>query len=109
MNIDSSFLDASSSSSGPISSRSEPVISVMYTSSILSHYPMSIQCPNCQKQVISRVEYENGAGAWLISAVICLAGGFLGCCFIPFCVSACQDAVHYCPACSAYIGRRNLL
>ena len=103
------FLAVSSSSSGPITSHGEPIVSVMYSSSILSHYPVSIQCPSCEKQVVTRVEYESGAGTWLISLVICIFGGFLGCCLIPFCISSCQDAVHHCPACSNYIGRRNLM
>ncbi|CAF0963756.1 unnamed protein product [Rotaria sp. Silwood1] len=75
---------------------------------LLGHYPQQIQCPSCQQQVVTRVNYEPGGGTWLIALLICLFGGFLGCCLIPFCVPACQDAVHICPLCNAHIGRRNV-
>ena len=75
----------------------------------LGRNPTPIQCPRCQRQVVTGVQYEAGAGTWLISLAICFFGGIFGCCFIPFCVPDCQDALHSCPACKNIIGRRNLL
>ncbi|CAF1090340.1 unnamed protein product [Rotaria sordida] len=75
---------------------------------MLGHYPQPLQCPSCHQQIVTRVDYEPGGGTWLISLLICVFGGFLGCCLIPFCVPACQDAVHICPLCNTLIGRRNV-
>ncbi|CAF2666661.1 unnamed protein product [Rotaria sp. Silwood2] len=75
---------------------------------LLSHYPQSMQCPSCQQQIVTRVNYEPGGATWLIAFLVCIFGGFLGCCFIPFCIPACQDAVHICPLCNVHIGRRNV-
>jgi lipopolysaccharide-induced tumor necrosis factor-alpha factor len=70
---------------------------------------MTIQCPQCRQQVVTGVQYESGGGTWLISLGICIFGGIFGCCLIPFCINECKDAVHICPACNNYIGRRNFL
>ena len=77
--------------------------------SFIGRHPQGMQCPTCRQQIVTNVHHEVGGGAWLIAALICIFGGVLGCCFIPFCVSGCQDAIHTCPACRACIGRRNLL
>lgn len=82
-----------------------PVISTPF----LGHYPVSVQCPRCHQQVVTLVQYSTGGGAWLISFVICLLGGIFGCCLIPFCVSACKDAVHMCPSCQNVIGYHKLI
>ncbi len=74
----------------------------------LGHYPQITNCLSCQQQIVTIVRYEPGGATWLIALLICLFGGFLGCCFIPFCVSSCQDAVHSCPSCGRQIGRRNV-
>ena len=76
---------------------------------VFGHYPMATQCPTCQQQIVTNVRHSSGGGTWLIAFLIFIFGGFLGCCLIPFCVSSCQDALHTCPACQAYIGRRNML
>lgn len=75
----------------------------------LGHNPTSIQCPRCQQQVITTVQYETGTGTWLLALGIFIFGGAFGCCLIPFCIPACQDAIHTCPACRNTIGRRNLI
>jgi lipopolysaccharide-induced tumor necrosis factor-alpha factor len=88
---------------------------IMYTSQptiirspgFLSHNPQTMQCPSCQQQILSIVHYEVGTMTWLIALVICFFGGFIGCFLIPFCVPACQDAVHTCPACHSILGRRS--
>jgi lipopolysaccharide-induced tumor necrosis factor-alpha factor len=82
-----------------------PVIGVPF----LGHNPTQIQCPRCQRQVFTRVQYEIGTGTWLIALGIFVFGGVLGCFLIPFCIPMCQDAVHSCPSCGYIIGRRDLI
>ena len=52
--------------------------------------PMPLVCPNCRKQVVSRVEKKSGILTWLICLGIAILGSplgcFLGCCLIPFCI-----------------------
>ena len=76
---------------------------------LLGRNPVAVQCPRCQQQIVTAVQYETGGGTWLIALLICLFGGIFGCCLIPFCVPGCQDAVHTCPACRSLIGRRNII
>ena len=73
------------------------------------HVPQAAQCQTCRQQIVTSVRYESGGGTWLFAFLICIFGGFLGCCFIPFCVNSCQDAVHICPACQAPVGRKSIL
>ncbi|UJR29089.1 hypothetical protein I4U23_010303 [Adineta vaga] len=82
----------------------QPVIG----SAFIGRNPVAIQCPRCQQQIVTVVQYENGGGTWLIALLICLFGGIFGCCLIPFCVPGCQDTIHTCPACQNLIGRRNV-
>jgi len=66
--------------------------------------PMSVTCPHCQQQVVSKVRYSAGLLAWIIFAVFLLFGCWLGCCLIPFCLESCQDCEHYCSNCNAFLG-----
>ncbi|CAL8105373.1 unnamed protein product [Calicophoron daubneyi] len=63
-----------------------------------------IFCPNCQQQVVTRVDYESGAMTWIFCAAITILTGPFGCCLIPFCIDGCKDVGHYCPVCDARIG-----
>ncbi|CAF1338362.1 unnamed protein product [Adineta ricciae] len=76
---------------------------------LLGRTPVAVQCPRCQQQIVTVVQYETGGGTWLIALLICIFGGIFGCCLIPFCVPDCQDAVHTCPACRSLVGRRNVI
>ncbi|KAA0185448.1 Lipopolysaccharide-induced tumor necrosis factor-alpha factor [Fasciolopsis buskii] len=58
----------------------------------------------CQRQVVTKVSYQNGALAWLLCALIFIFGGVFGCCLIPFCCHSCQDVQHKCPQCKAGLG-----
>ena len=39
------------------------------------------------------------------SLLVCVIGGFCGCCLIPFCIKDMRDIKHYCPECNALIGK----
>ncbi|KAH7696727.1 LPS-induced tumor necrosis factor alpha factor, partial [Aphelenchoides avenae] len=57
---------------------------------LFGKHPVQLQCPHCQKQVSTRVEYEPGALAWILVIVIFFLGGVFGCCLIPLCVEGCH-------------------
>jgi lipopolysaccharide-induced tumor necrosis factor-alpha factor len=73
--------------------------------------PMRTTCPHCHSEITTAVEYEVGNYAWMICGIITLIGLFLafcvllGCCFIPFCMESCKDAVHICPNCRQTLAR----
>ncbi|KAG2440914.1 hypothetical protein HXX76_003767 [Chlamydomonas incerta] len=79
----------------------------------LPHYwpgqSISVWCSSCQAQVDTRVMFTPGLGTWLIAGGICLAGGILGCCFIPFCVDGLKDCQHSCPKCNRYLGQHKMV
>uniref|UniRef100_A0AAV2LII3 LITAF domain-containing protein n=1 Tax=Knipowitschia caucasica TaxID=637954 RepID=A0AAV2LII3_KNICA len=64
--------------------------------------PRQMQCPVCQNTVVTVVTFKIGLLAWLICGILLI---FLiwPCCFIPFCVDACKDVEHTCPACNGVI------
>ncbi|KAJ6655908.1 hypothetical protein lerEdw1_004492 [Lerista edwardsae] len=66
--------------------------------------PVQLCCPSCNKMIVTRVAHTPGALTWLSCGGLFLVGCGLGCCLIPFCVNALQDADHYCPECNALLG-----
>ncbi|KAI4891310.1 hypothetical protein NFI96_033517 [Prochilodus magdalenae] len=66
--------------------------------------PTVISCPYCHHHVTTVVEYKPGAAAWGVCCLFTLLGLICGCCLIPFCVKAFQDAHHTCPHCSKHLG-----
>lgn len=79
----------------------------------LSKQPVSMNCPQCNARIVTRVTKQTGGGTWLISGGVCLAGCvfpilWLGCCLLPFCIDDCKDSVHHCSNCNAYIGTHTL-
>ncbi|XP_069066427.1 lipopolysaccharide-induced tumor necrosis factor-alpha factor [Pleurodeles waltl] len=66
--------------------------------------PVQLCCPSCNQMVVTRVSFNAGALTWLSCGGLCIMGCALGCCLIPFCVDALQDADHYCPNCKALLG-----
>ncbi|KAG2450540.1 hypothetical protein HYH02_005041 [Chlamydomonas schloesseri] len=79
----------------------------------LPHYwpnqSISVWCAQCQSQVDTRIMFNPGLGTWLIAGGICLAGGILGCCMIPFCVDGLKDCTHSCPKCNRFLGQHKMV
>ncbi|XP_065051612.1 lipopolysaccharide-induced tumor necrosis factor-alpha factor homolog [Rhopilema esculentum] len=67
-------------------------------------FPANITCTNCKANVITEVSYKNGTMTYLMAGGMCLAGLWLGCCFIPFCCNRFKDIIHTCPNCKAIVG-----
>ncbi|XP_063683552.1 cell death-inducing p53-target protein 1 homolog [Bolinopsis microptera] len=70
-----------------------------------SNNPMNMTCPNCHSQILTSVTYENGTMTWVICLVLFFFTAI--CCFIPFLVDGCKDAIHSCPSCNRMLGRKN--
>ncbi|XP_065655277.1 lipopolysaccharide-induced tumor necrosis factor-alpha factor homolog [Hydra vulgaris] len=65
--------------------------------------PIRMQCPHCQAQIVTSIEYVSGLLAWLLCLGMFFFGAWL-CCFIPFCIDGCKDVNHSCPNCMKVIG-----
>mmetsp|Transcript_11341 Transcript_11341/g.16766 ORF Transcript_11341/g.16766 Transcript_11341/m.16766 type:complete len:117 (+) Transcript_11341:267-617(+) len=62
-----------------------------------------VYCPFCRRMQWTRVKKRPGILAFLSCTLLCLLGCWL-CCFIPFCISSCYDAYHYCSVCNTPLG-----
>ncbi|XP_063412945.1 lipopolysaccharide-induced tumor necrosis factor-alpha factor homolog [Mytilus trossulus] len=71
--------------------------------------PVRLNCQSCQADIMTATNYETGMLTWMAVGIICLFGGWLGCCLIPFCIDACKDVVHTCPNCKQMVGKYNRL
>ena len=58
-------------------------------------------CPNCNKEVITNIEYETNLWVWLICIFLFFFTVCLWC--IPFCINSIKDVAHYCPICNRVI------
>lgn len=66
--------------------------------------PQLLWCPHCRSEVVTEVAYSASSTTWyfalsLASTGICLSGGFLGCCLIPYCTKSCQKPEVLCSKC----------
>ena len=71
-------------------------------------HPQPVICPYCHSTTTSTVKYVSGAATWLSCIGICLLGGGIGCCLIPFCVNPLKDCDHFCSNCDALIHRKTV-
>ena len=65
--------------------------------------PLNLRCPNCQRDIVTSVQYENGMLTWLL-VLLMFVLGFALCCCIPCCITATKDAIHTCPNCRHTLG-----
>jgi predicted RNA-binding Zn-ribbon protein involved in translation (DUF1610 family) len=70
----------------------------------LPPFPVSLQCPYCNRQVVTRVVTEPGSGTYCASLLICFI--FWPLFFLPCLCKDTQDTVHFCPNCGTEIGVR---
>nr|CUU97859.1 hypothetical transcript [Hymenolepis microstoma] len=77
---------------------------IVYAANTLGPGPSRFYCTNCQREVLTNVSYESGLLTWLLVALICILGGFFGCCLLPFCCPSCKDVDHLCPVCNRRLG-----
>nr|XP_020747919.1 lipopolysaccharide-induced tumor necrosis factor-alpha factor homolog isoform X2 [Odocoileus virginianus texanus] len=66
---------------------------------VLSPDPVQFTCPYCMNQIVTVTTPVPGVLTWLMCTGIFVAGCFLGCCLIPFCVDSLMDVRHTCPVC----------
>jgi lipopolysaccharide-induced tumor necrosis factor-alpha factor len=72
----------------------------------VQRFPQVLKCPMCQFETVTTVQYRPGLCTWVASGTICVLGGFLGCCLIPFCVNSFKDARHSCSRCNSALATR---
>ena len=87
------------SAPSPMVMSSSPMMGMMPDS------PCPCRCPNCGKQIVTRVSSKSGSRTWLW--VLILAFCIPPCCFIPFFVPSCMDQDHFCPQCNTLVGTRS--
>ncbi|XP_023172731.1 lipopolysaccharide-induced tumor necrosis factor-alpha factor homolog [Drosophila hydei] len=65
--------------------------------------PTRIRCPSCQAEVVTTVKSTPSGRTHCWALILCL---FIcwPCVCLPYCMDSCQNANHYCPNCSSYIG-----
>ncbi|XP_061837600.1 lITAF domain-containing protein [Nerophis lumbriciformis] len=56
-------------------------------------------CPSCQQQVMTNVEYKAGTYAWLMVLLFICLGLWCCCCIIPLLMKRFKDVHHFCPRC----------
>ncbi|KAJ8724909.1 hypothetical protein PYW07_015867 [Mythimna separata] len=64
--------------------------------------PCVVTCPTCHATVRSNVQAEPGMQTHIIALLLCLI--CICCTCIPYLVDACQNVVHRCGNCGAYLG-----
>ncbi|XP_075972727.1 lipopolysaccharide-induced tumor necrosis factor-alpha factor homolog [Anticarsia gemmatalis] len=65
--------------------------------------PANIVCKSCNYQIVTRVETKASSRTHIFALILCLIGCW-PCVCVPYCMDSCNNADHYCPNCSAYIG-----
>lgn len=66
-------------------------------------FPINLKCPHCSMKGETYIEYTRGRKTYIWAVAICLLGGFLGCCIIPFYTKCSLYGKHFCPNCDEHI------
>ena len=82
----------------------QPTAAVVVGNAMYGESPVSMVCPYCTATIVTSVSYTPGTLAWLACGGLILVGCWGGCCLIPFCIDAMQDACHTCPNCRRQLG-----
>ncbi|KAG5676620.1 hypothetical protein PVAND_006440 [Polypedilum vanderplanki] len=85
----------------------QPTTTVIVQQASFGPNPQPMTCPQCRANIVTTVNNEPSTKTHLIALVICLVGGWAGCCLIPYCTSSCQAQTHKCPNCGNFLGTHN--
>ena len=85
----------------PVPMQSPPPANVIYVR--LGRMPVFTKCPHCRAEGVTRVERAPGVRAWMYCLLLALVCWVL--CWLPFCLTECQEAKHYCSACGQFLGQ----
>ncbi|KAJ8724906.1 hypothetical protein PYW07_015864 [Mythimna separata] len=66
--------------------------------------PAIVVCPSCRHQIVTNTQVRPSLKTHLWAVCLFMIG-FWPCIFIPYCTPACMNVDHYCPNCSAFIGK----
>ncbi|KAK3106978.1 hypothetical protein FSP39_004366 [Pinctada imbricata] len=78
------------------------------TAATFKESPVRIQCPHCNKEILTETEDVIGSASWFWCFFLMFFGCFLGCCLIPFFTKSCLDVEHTCPECGETVGTYSL-
>ena len=70
--------------------------------------PKTVFCPMCEHRGHTEVKSKKSQVQYLACMGCVCIGCWLGCCVIPFCVSAIGDHVHYCGKCNHPLGKKGI-
>lgn len=71
--------------------------------------PVEIICPNCRRGIQTKTKHKVGLGTNFAAMCLCIVGGGICLCVLPYLIPGCQDVVHYCPSCDCKIGTSSFL
>lgn len=80
-----------------------------YSATSSSRVPVIATCSSCGQTALTTTQFVPGLGTYLSCTGICLVGGWMGCCFIPFCVDPLKDVKHSCSNCGVALGQAQLI
>lgn len=64
-------------------------------------------CASCKAEKMTRSRYVNNSKTFLSSVGICLSGGFLGCCMLPYMMNSCKGIETSCTSCGRIVQTNN--
>uniref|UniRef100_A0A8C0VSV7 LITAF domain-containing protein n=1 Tax=Castor canadensis TaxID=51338 RepID=A0A8C0VSV7_CASCN len=76
---------------------------------VATSIPMYTMCPFCGNYITTVTTPIPGLLTWLLCTGFFMFGCFLGCCFLPFCMTSLMDVSHSCPVCQQEVFRYHRL
>lgn len=65
--------------------------------------PRLVWCAYCKAETKTYIVYTNNSDTLFNSLAICVFGGMLGCCLLPYCSNSCKDRKTKCSKCNRFI------